>query len=119
MNKRDLGIHPGWRGVKGVAVSCLTEEGMDELSAAIGHELSGSGAGFTGMEAAVNARHQSCLERAAHSLHAAAAQLDAGTAPEFVAVDLHDALRALGEVGGHTDTEDLLGVIFSRFCIGK
>ena len=67
----------------------------------------------------VNARHKACLERAAASLRAGTAQLDAGTAPEFVAVDLHEALHALGEVAGRTNTEDLLGVIFSRFCIGK
>jgi tRNA modification GTPase len=34
-------------------------------------------------------------------------------------MDLHEALTALGEVAGRTDTEDLLGEIFARFCIGK
>ena len=71
------------------------------------------------MEAAVNARHQACLERAAAALSAAVTQLDAVAAPEFVALDLREALEALGEVAGRADTEDLLGVIFSRFCIGK
>ena len=119
LNKADLGIHSSWNGSEGVAVSCLTGQGMDDLTAAMARLLSGGGHEFTGMEAAVNARHKACLERAAAALHAALTQLDDGAAPEFVAVDLHEALNALGEVAGRTDTEDLLGVIFSRFCIGK
>ncbi len=118
LNKADLEIHPGWRESGGVKVSCLQSRGIDTLTAAM-VEVLGGGEGFTGMEAAVNARHKACLERAAKSLTAGLEQLDAGAAPEFVAMDLHDALDALGEVAGRTDTEDLLGVIFSRFCIGK
>jgi tRNA modification GTPase len=82
------------------------------------HLLTGAH-GFTGMEAAVNARHQSCLQRAAAALENACAQLRAGAAPEFTALDLREAMEAFGEIAGRTDTEDLLGVIFSRFCIGK
>ena len=119
LNKADLGIHDSWKDSGGVAVSSLTGQGVEDLTAGIVHALSAGGEGFTGMEAAVNARHKACLERAAGALRAATAQLDCAAAPEFVAVDLHDALIALGEVAGKTDTEDLLGVIFSRFCIGK
>ncbi len=119
LNKCDLGMHEAWQGRGGVGISCLTGAGMDTLTSAVVQALAGEGSGFTGMEAAVNARHQACLERAAASLHAALTQLDAGAAPEFVALDLREALAALGEIAGKTDTEDLLGVIFSRFCIGK
>jgi tRNA modification GTPase len=119
LNKADLGMHPSWNGSGGVEISCLTGQGMDALTSAMLHVLAGSGEGFTGMEAAVNARHKACLERSAAALLAGLQQLDAGAAPEFVALDLREALDALGEVAGHTSTEDLLGVIFSRFCIGK
>ena len=118
LNKADLGVHESWQGRGGVAVSCLTGEGMEALADTVVQVLSG-GAAFTGMEAAVNARHQACLARAAAALRAGVAQLDAAAAPEFVSMDLREALEALGEVAGRTDTEDLLGVIFSRFCIGK
>ena len=118
LNKTDLGVHDGWSGVESVRISCQTGQGMDDLSAAI-MEVLGGGTGFAGMEAAVNARHKACLERAALSLAAGVALLDTGAAPEFIAMDLHEALHSLGEIAGRTDTEDLLGVIFSRFCIGK
>jgi tRNA modification GTPase len=39
--------------------------------------------------------------------------------PALAAIELREALDALGEIPGRVDTEDLLGVIFSRFCIGK
>jgi len=119
LNKSDLGVHESWQGRGGIPISCLTGEGMEALGEAVVHALSGEASAFTGMEAAVNARHKSCLERAAASLIAALVQLNASAGPEFVALDLREALIALGEVAGRTDTEDLLGVIFSRFCIGK
>ena len=42
-----------------------------------------------------------------------------GTSAEFTALELRLALEALGDIIGHVDVEDLLGVIFSQFCIGK
>ena len=119
LNKADLGIHPSWQGVPGVQVSCLSGGGMEALTDAVVGALSGNAQAFTGMEAAVNARHNGCLEQAARALEAGLQQLDDGAAPEFVALDLREALESLGSIVGRTDTEDLLGVIFSRFCIGK
>jgi len=42
-----------------------------------------------------------------------------GLAPEYVIVDLKDALRAVGEVTGAVDIEKILDSVFSQFCIGK
>ena len=42
-----------------------------------------------------------------------------GLAPEYVTVDLKDALHALGEVLGTVDVEQILDSVFSQFCIGK
>ena len=43
----------------------------------------------------------------------------AGVSCYFVAVDLRAAWDSGGEMGGKADVEDLLGIIFSTFCIGK
>lgn len=120
LNKSDLGTHPDWNQEgKGVAISCREGTGMDALGEAIGDQLS-LGAASWGQEAvAVNARHQDCLRRAEKALSAAREQLSAGESPEFAAVDLRIALDAIGEVAGKVETEELLGEIFGRFCIGK
>lgn len=119
LNKCDLPLHPDWEGSEGVAISCKARTGLRELTAALREELS-MGAANWGQEAvAVNARHQDCLRRAAEALDAGRAQLAAGDSPEFAAVDLRIALDAVGEIAGRVETEELLGEIFGRFCIGK
>ena len=86
---------------------------------AIGNELA-LDSGTWGQEAvAVNARHQDCLRRAAKGLAAGRETLAAGTSVEFAALDLREALEAVGEIAGQVETEELLGEIFGRFCIGK
>jgi tRNA modification GTPase len=100
-------------------VSCSTGEGLDALIDAIVSRVRTEPAGARDSLAAINARHQACLQRAATALDAALERFDAGVEPEFVAVDLRAALDATGEVVGVVDTEDILGRIFSSFCIGK
>jgi tRNA modification GTPase len=119
LNKCDLGVHPDWRGLGGHEVSCLTGTGMDAAVQAIAEAITGTPTEGGDMDAAVNARHLACLRRAGEALAAAGSRLADGEAPEFAALDLREALEALGDIVGRTDVEDLLGVIFSRFCIGK
>jgi tRNA modification GTPase len=52
-------------------------------------------------------------------LQAALALLESGEPPELVAVELRSALDCVGEIVGGAETEEILGQIFSRFCIGK
>jgi len=66
-----------------------------------------------------NLRHCRCLESAEEHLRRAASALHEGISEEFVLVDLHAGLQELGAITGKTSTEELLGEIFSRFCIGK
>lgn len=71
-------------------------------------------------EVITNERHRDCLERAERSLAACIDGLQTRTIPlSIVVADLKDALAALDEIVGKTYTEDILGRIFSKFCIGK
>jgi len=119
LNKTDLFVHPSWDGVDGLRISCKTGEGMEALAEAIFERVLGGGSEFRDVSVAINARHQDALQRTARSLDAAREAFTRGLSVEFVAVDLREALEAIGEVIGKTDTEDLLGKIFSTFCIGK
>ena len=101
-------------------ISCATEEGIEDLIAAILKRVTGSSDGEGSPDgAAINARHQECLKRAAAALDAAMAMLSAGEPPELVAVELRASLSAVGEIVGEAGTEEILGKIFSSFCIGK
>ena len=110
---------PSQSAVRNCPISCLTGEGMPELV----DQLVAAAGAWTSTErdslAAINARHQACLSRAREALIAAEKALRDQIDPELVAVDLRGALAAIAEVTGVIDTEELLGKIFSTFCIGK
>ncbi len=120
LNKTDLGEHPSWKKADAIRISCLKHDGFDQLSDKIRSALHFTEADFGEHAVAINARHQASLGLARTSLTAALDLLsDDRTDPELAAIDLREALDALGEIPGKVDTEDLLGVIFSQFCIGK
>lgn len=66
-----------------------------------------------------NMRHYESLLRTQESLEAVLMGLDSGITGDFVAMDIRHALHELGTITGEISTEDLLGNIFSKFCIGK
>ncbi len=95
------------------AVSAKTGRGLDALLDALQTQaaklLAGEGAGLT------RHRHRSALT----SCRAALARAAEAQEPELIGEDLRLASRELGRITGRVDVEDLLGVIFSEFCIGK
>ena len=66
-----------------------------------------------------NARHYDVLSRADEALDRVVNGLQTGLSQDFVAMDIRQSLRELGEITGEITTDDLLGNIFSNFCIGK
>ena len=66
-----------------------------------------------------NARHYEALQKADESLASVRHGLETGVTSDFVAMDIRQALSYLGEITGEVRVEDLLGNIFSKFCIGK
>jgi tRNA modification GTPase len=119
LNKVDLGEHASWRGVEAVRMSCLSGAGIDALAEAIVARVSGGGTATRDWSLAINARHQACLEGARSFVEAARRAIADRVSPEFVAEELRAALDAVGEVVGKAESEDVLGKIFSTFCIGK
>ncbi|MGV3533435.1 MAG: tRNA uridine-5-carboxymethylaminomethyl(34) synthesis GTPase MnmE [Chthoniobacteraceae bacterium] len=119
LNKTDLGEHPSWNGVDAVRISCLRHEGIEPLAQVIEDRVLVGGAAARDWSVAINTRHQAALQRALAAVIAAGEGLQDGLSPEFVAEEVRGALDAVGEVVGKVDTEDLLGKIFSTFCIGK
>ena len=99
-------------------MSCLQSRGLDELADAI-ERTATEGNPSSDWTLAINARHAACLEDARRYLGAAIGAMDQGLSPEFIAEELRAAMNAVGDIVGRADPEELLGVIFSRFCIGK
>ena len=119
LNKCDLGVHPQWRGFDGVRFSCKERTGLEDLNRAIWDQVMGEKVKLADVRVAINARHQACLQSAKQLLVVGRRSLQDGKSPEFISIELRGALDAVGEVIGKLDTEDLLGKIFSEFCIGK
>jgi len=119
LNKSDLEVHESWIGLNGIAVSCASGTGIDTLRDAMRDAVwSGAGTGNSQL-VAINARHYQCFTEAAAALVRSRESLQAGKAPEYVALEIREALQAVGEVTGRVDVEEILGAIFSSFCIGK
>ena len=66
-----------------------------------------------------NARHLCALSEADDALMRAYTGLDTGITGDFIAMDIRQSLHYLGEITGEITTDDLLGNIFGKFCIGK
>jgi len=119
LNKIDLGLHSDWLEISGIRFSCKERIGLEDLNQAIWEHVMGGMGKLVDVRVAINARHQAALHGARVLLEIAQRSLEEGKSPEFVSIELRGALDAVGEVVGKMDTEDLLGKIFSEFCIGK
>ncbi len=113
----DAGAVSAPSGVPRIDVSALTGEGLDtlrsHLKSCMGYHTLESGS------VSARQRHLEALARARASIEAAAETLQETRAGELVAQELRSAQRALDEISGEFTSEDLLGRIFSSFCIGK
>lgn len=120
LNKTDLPRHPDWANTDGIEISCHNNTGLDKLSNAINTLFQNTQVpSQQGETIAINARHQSCLRGALEALKNAYTSMQSGNSPEWTALDLRQALDSLSDITGRIDTEDILGSIFSQFCIGK
>ena len=66
-----------------------------------------------------NARQESAVRRSLEAVRRALSALDSGLTPDAVLTDAEEALEAVGELTGRTAKEEIVGAVFSRFCVGK
>ncbi len=100
-----------------IALSAKTGAGIDLLRSHLKNIM-----GYTGMTEGVflaRRRHLDALERAEQFILNGQKQLVESHAGELLAEDLRQAQQALGEITGQLSSDELLGRIFSSFCIGK
>src|SRR6266550_3523246 len=118
LNKSDLPEGSDGKNFRALRISCMTGEGLPELQQEILSRIAKQNLRPEN-PVAINARHRDCLRRALESCDRARVALGKTLSPEYVAVDLHEALRAVGEVIGAVDVEQILDSVFGQFCIGK
>lgn len=103
-----------------ISISTLTGDGIIGLREAIFNQFM-LGRAIDSREYVVlsQVRHRDALLRARRHLELFLENLAVGLPPELLAVDLKDVLDAVGEVTGETTPDDVLDIIFQRFCVGK
>jgi tRNA modification GTPase len=106
-------------GLEVIPISAVTGQGFDRLIRVIFGRLAGDSAPEMDDVMVTDARQEAALRLAIEHLRAAIGIMGEGESEEVVLLKLHSALAAIGEVTGETLTDDILGQIFSTFCIGK
>ena len=124
LNKSDLPQRltessPPLDGYELTHVSALTGDGFDVLTSRIFERLAGTVAAERDDIIITDARQYEAIRRAIEHITGALEMIRQGELEEILLLRLRGGLSALGEITGETLTEDILGQIFSTFCIGK
>ena len=111
---RQAGLPPG----RIIPLSARCRLGLPEVTSA----LTATAADFSAPASATlvtNLRHYQALREALTALTRSREALTDGVSTEFVTQDIREALYHIGTICGQVTTDEILGSIFSRFCIGK
>jgi len=106
-------------GAPGVWVSSKTSAGFSDLEAAIKSRIPWEGEGSAGGAVIDSLRQKQLLDRAVVALDLVRTGAEMGAPADMIALDVRDALDALGEITGEVTTADVLTRMFSSFCVGK
>jgi tRNA modification GTPase len=104
---------PNW-----ILISAKQKTGLDNL---LKHlvQLVNTGALSNQQTVVSNSRHFEALNKAFTALNEVQKGMDQNISSDLMAIDIRQALFHLGEITGEITTDDLLGNIFTNFCIGK
>ena len=126
LNKADLGtqisadeLRQGQTSVSFVSISATTGMGLDNLKDAVKKAVLHTARQSDDQVIVTQVRHKNALCNAREALELVLGSIDNQRPGECLALDLRAAVDALGEIVGVTTTDDILGRIFSEFCIGK
>lgn len=120
INKADLSLKEEVLRVfpEAIKVSAIKGEGVEELKEALLERLGVYA--LDSMQVYLSVRHENLLKKSKEVLKSLINKLETGDIfPEILMLDLREAIGYLEEIVGVISTEDILGGIFSRFCIGK
>jgi tRNA modification GTPase len=117
-NKQDISVNSIEFSEKVIFISAKEGVGIDVLKEKLVDLVIGN---FSLSDETIvsNIRHYDALIKTATSLQKAKDNLATGITADFVAMDIRQAMFDLGTITGDISTDDLLGNIFSKFCIGK
>lgn len=104
---------------KVIKISALNNTNIDKLLSSLESEVKSKYNVSENSIVVTNERHLSCLKRAFNGISSCVDTIDKNLPLEIISSELRIALNALEEIIGKTYTEDILGRIFSKFCIGK
>ncbi len=117
--EEDRGPESGVREVQTISTSALTGDGIAELRTAIVGAVAGAEGGLREAAMLTNLRQHQAVEQALRGLDAARLAVAVGIPHEMLLLDLYESLHSLDALTGATTSEDVLRLIFSKFCIGK
>jgi tRNA modification GTPase len=100
-------------------VSAATGQGVERLAAEIVGAVLGGRMEETGEPLIDSERQRDLIDRALSALGRFREERGRGAAADLLAVDLSEALDALGEITGQVTSAEILEKMFSRFCVGK
>ena len=106
-------------GNNGIEISAQTGAGIEELLLRIQDRIHEMVLNKKEDTVISSIRHRNLLEQAEKALERSKAGVEQGLSEEFPLMDLHDALRSIGQITGEVTIEDIYSHIFSHFCIGK
>jgi tRNA modification GTPase len=101
-----------------IQISALNKANIEDLKNSLYEAVAGN-LNLQDQTVVTNLRHYEALTGAQAALHKVIEGIQIGMSGDFLAMDIRQAIRHLGEITGQVDVEDLLENIFSKFCIGK
>ncbi len=102
-----------------IEISAKTTEGIDSLESKITEMFNMNELDVNNDVLITNVRHKELIDKARVSLSSVLKDLDCNVPIDMISIEIQNAVQYLGEITGETVSEDVIGGIFKKFCLGK